>query len=160
MYLFWKLSALIIVTIISPNNCLFRSLSRGPLAIAQASFLLAAMLLFFVLQCVWAPCINVVSNANEFTSRLNYVLTALISLLVVLDVPGKDIINGVVLYMSVRYIFHICCLSKTHPFQCIYRNIRPQLLYGLCSDVLLLKILITMISQIFQSSIRILCVDL
>ena len=48
-----------------------------------------------------APFLDPVDNASEFVSRLNYVLTAVIALLVALDIPGKDVWNGAVLYMWV-----------------------------------------------------------
>ena len=57
------------------------------------------MMGFFILQCILAPFVDPTDNASEWTSRLNYVLTALVGLLVALDIPGQSLLNGVILYM-------------------------------------------------------------
>ena len=68
---------------------------------ARQIMLLVAMLVFFVLQCFYAPFLDPVNNASEWTSRLNYVLTSAASLAVALNIPGQAIFNGPVLYMFV-----------------------------------------------------------
>ena len=57
------------------------------------------MLVYFVLQGVFAPFLNPVNNASEWISRLNYVLTSAVALGVALDIPGSNILDGVVLDM-------------------------------------------------------------
>ncbi|KAI0068240.1 hypothetical protein BV25DRAFT_1867258 [Artomyces pyxidatus] len=99
VFLFAKLSALLTVAVISPNNCLFRSFSESRVAVVREALLLIVMVVFFGLQCFYAPFLDPVNNASEWMSRLNYVLTSLVSLAVALNVPGKSIINGVVLYV-------------------------------------------------------------
>lgn len=101
-YLFAKLIALLIVAVVDPNNCLFRTLPQQGVQVARQIILLATMVGFFLLQCFRAPFLDPVSNASEWTSRMNYVLTALIALLVALNVPGKSALSGVVTYMYVR----------------------------------------------------------
>lgn len=54
---------------------------------------------FFLVQCFLAPFLDPVSNASEWTSRMNYVLTSAIALGVALNLPGQTALNGVVLYM-------------------------------------------------------------
>ncbi|THH11204.1 hypothetical protein EW145_g801 [Phellinidium pouzarii] len=98
-YLYAKLSALIIIAVVSSENCLFRNLSRTGVSIAREAILTAAMLAFFLIQCVRAPFIDPVNNASEWTSRLNYLLTSLVGLGVSINLPGRDILNGPVLYM-------------------------------------------------------------
>ncbi|KII93751.1 hypothetical protein PLICRDRAFT_101645 [Plicaturopsis crispa FD-325 SS-3] len=98
-YLFAKLTALLIVTFINPDNCIFRTLPRSPIPIVREAILLAASLVFFAIQCFLAPFLDPVNNASEWTSRLNYVTTSAVALFVVLDLPGKDILNGPVLYI-------------------------------------------------------------
>ena len=99
LYLCAKLTALLVVAVVDPDNCLFRSLSRTHVAVARQITLLVAMTGFFLTQCFLAPFSNPVSNASEWMSRLNYVLTAIIALCVALDVPGEAILDGPVLYM-------------------------------------------------------------
>ena len=98
-YLFAKLTALLVVAFIDPDNCLFRTVSRTKVAIVRQVLLLVAMLAFFILQIFLAPHLDPVDNASEFTSRVNFVLTSAVSLLVAANVPGKDIFNGPILYM-------------------------------------------------------------
>lgn len=105
LYLFAKLTALMVVATIDPDNCVFRSASRDEVKIARQSVLLAAMCCFFVLQCLVSPFLDPVSNASEWVSRLNYVLTSAIALCVALEIPGKEALSGVVLYMCVSTIY-------------------------------------------------------
>lgn len=59
------------------------------------------MLVFFVMQCVFAPFTDPVNNASEWFSRLNYVLTSATSLAVALNIPGQALFDGPVLYLYV-----------------------------------------------------------
>lgn len=59
------------------------------------------MTAFFIAHCWFTPFLEPVNNASEWFSRVNYVLTSVISLLVVLSVPGESILDGPVLYMLV-----------------------------------------------------------
>lgn len=67
--------------------------------IVRQSILTTSMLVWFLIQCLLAPFIEPVDNASEWTSRMNYLITSAIGLLVALNVPGKGVLNGVVLYM-------------------------------------------------------------
>ncbi|KAF8632635.1 hypothetical protein AX15_001834 [Amanita polypyramis BW_CC] len=98
MYLFAKLSTLLIIATIDPNNCLFRSAPRTVVLIGRQVLLLVAMIAFFAVQCVYAPFMDPVNNASEWTSRLNYVTTSVISLLDLFNLPGRRIIDTYLLY--------------------------------------------------------------
>ncbi|RPD55808.1 hypothetical protein L227DRAFT_614942 [Lentinus tigrinus ALCF2SS1-6] len=98
-YLFAKLTTLLLTAVISPDNCVFRNASRDKVNVARQILLLIAMLIFFGVQCVFAPFLDPVNNASEWFSRLNYVLTSAVSLAVAFNVPGQDILNGPVLYI-------------------------------------------------------------
>jgi hypothetical protein len=99
LYLFMKFSALLIVAVIDPNNCLFRSFPRSWVVVVRQVLLLVVTVIFFVVQWSFSPFRDPVNNASEWVSRLNYVSTSLVALLVALDVPGKDIVNGPILYV-------------------------------------------------------------
>lgn len=101
IYLFAKLTALLTVAVIDPNNCFFRALSRTAVPIARQVILLLLTLGFFIAQCVTGPFLDPINNASEWMSRLNYVLTAALALAVALDIPGKAILDTYVLYMLV-----------------------------------------------------------
>uniref|UniRef100_A0A0W0F5N8 T6SS Phospholipase effector Tle1-like catalytic domain-containing protein n=1 Tax=Moniliophthora roreri TaxID=221103 RepID=A0A0W0F5N8_MONRR len=98
-YLFAKLSTLVVVAVIDPDNCLFRSAPRTVVPIVRQVLLLASTIGFFLAQCFLAPFLDPVNNASEWTSRLNYVLTSVLALLVALDIPGKDLLNNYILYL-------------------------------------------------------------
>jgi len=93
-----KFTALLIVAVINPNNCFFRSFPSTRVVVVRQVLLLIVMAVFFALQWMFSPFRDPVNNASEWVSRLNYVLTSLVALLVALGVPGNAVINGPVLY--------------------------------------------------------------
>ena len=103
-YLFAKLSTLIIIAVIDPDNCLFRSFSRSTIPIARQSLLLISTLGFFIAQCAFAPFLDPVNNASEWTSRLNYLSTSATAFAVTLNIPGKEILDSYVLYRYVVFV--------------------------------------------------------
>ena len=94
-----KLTTLLLAALIDPDTCLLRSLNRQRILVARQIILTIAMGFFFVLQCVTGPFSNPVNNASEWTSRLNFLLTSVVSLGTALDIPGKDVLDGFVIYM-------------------------------------------------------------
>ncbi|KAF9787179.1 hypothetical protein BJ322DRAFT_706318 [Thelephora terrestris] len=94
-----KLATLLLTALINPDTCLFRSLNRQKILVARQIILTIAMVFFFALQCFTSPFSNPVNNASEWTSRLNFVLTSVVSLGTVLNVPGKAVLDGVVIYV-------------------------------------------------------------
>ncbi|KAF8595614.1 hypothetical protein BDV93DRAFT_501109 [Ceratobasidium sp. AG-I] len=105
LYLGAKLTALLIVALMSPDTCLalslakYHSISRTMLSGARQSVLVVAMTGFLILQSIAAPFVDPVSNASEWTSRMNFVLTSVLGLLVALDIPGQHFWNGWALYI-------------------------------------------------------------
>lgn len=129
-YLFAKLSTLVIIAVIDSDNCLFRSHSRTLIPVIRQILLLLSTIAFFIAQCIFAPFLDPVNNASEWTSRLNYVTTSTTALLIALDVPGRDIIETYVLYRWVvfplRSTSHIADGSL---WQYLYCDIWTQLLW-------------------------------
>ncbi|KAJ4486079.1 hypothetical protein J3R30DRAFT_3443672 [Lentinula aciculospora] len=97
-YLFAKLSTLVIVAVIDPDNCLFRSASRTVTPIVRQVLLLVCTSGFFLAQCLLGPFLDPINNASEWVSRMNYVSTCIVALLVALNVPGTNMLNSYVLY--------------------------------------------------------------
>jgi hypothetical protein len=93
-----KFTTLLIIAVINPDNCFFRSFSQTRVAIIRQVLLLVVTVVFFAIQWIFSPFLDPVNNASEWVSRLNYVLTSLVALLVALDVPGKNFIGGPLLY--------------------------------------------------------------
>lgn len=90
-----------IIAVLDPNNCFFRTGSRSTIPIVRQVLLLLSTLGFFIAQCIFAPFLDPVNNASEWISNLNYVATAATALAITLNIPGKNIINTYVLY---RYV--------------------------------------------------------
>jgi hypothetical protein len=67
--------------------------------VIRQGVLVATMFGALLLQCFMAPFIDPVSNASEWTSRASYFVTSGVGLFVALNVKGKDVINGPVLYV-------------------------------------------------------------
>lgn len=128
IYLFAKLSTLVIIAVIDPDNCLFRSLPRSRLILARQILLLVSTIGFFFAQCTFAPFLDPVNNASEWTSRLNYITTATVALLVSLHIPGEEVVNTYVLYSCV-FSLEPYGWALT-PFQYLYNNLWSQFLYA------------------------------
>lgn len=94
IYLLIKLANILLIVIISKNNCLFRSRTAVYLSVVRQGSLLAFMTLFLLAMVVSKPFVDLCSNNSDTVSRVGYVLIALIGLLVALDVPGKEVLNG------------------------------------------------------------------
>lgn len=129
IYLFTKLSALLIVAVVNPSNCLFRpstssiraqlgsnitlpvvnldtttpdpvittlktiltswSTHISHITLTRQILLLCSTILWFAIQCFYAPFLDPVSNASEWVSRANYVVTAVLALVVQAGAGGK-----------------------------------------------------------------------
>jgi hypothetical protein len=105
LYLVMKFSTLLIIAVIDPSNCFFRSFSKTRVAVVRQVLLLIVTMVFFALQWTFSPFLDPVNNASEWISRLNYVLTSLVALLVALDVPGKNFIGGPILYVIYGFTY-------------------------------------------------------
>jgi hypothetical protein len=86
------MSTLLIVAFIDPDNCVFRSASRNGVSVARQTLLLLLTLGLFGTQCIFAPFMEPVNNASEWVSRLSYVATSLLALLVAVGMKNYDII--------------------------------------------------------------------
>ncbi|KAI0052847.1 hypothetical protein FA95DRAFT_1579834 [Auriscalpium vulgare] len=130
VYLFAKLSALLTVAVINPSNCLFRSFSQQKVAVVRQVILLIVTVIFFALQCIFAPFLDPVNNASEWVSRINYILTSAVSLGIALDIPGQSIINGPVLY-----VIYILTYGLTFYFTIIHLSIMQRLVKRLARRI-------------------------
>jgi hypothetical protein len=98
-YLLAKCVALLVVAVISPDNCLFRSFNRSKISIIRQSLLTGATLIFFGTHSWLNPFLSPTNNASEWFSRGNYVFTSILAFLVALNVRGSDHLSGWVLYV-------------------------------------------------------------
>jgi len=107
IYLFVKLTALLIVALADPSNCLMRSVPAHTTFLIRQVILTLVMAGFWVLQSFLAPYLDPVSNASEWVSRASYTITAGIGLV---DVSGasasvKKAFQGPLLYV---YAIQVC----------------------------------------------------
>lgn len=132
-YLVAKFSALFIVSVISPTNCLFRTLPPNSILIARQVLLLTTMIVWFGVQCWVAPFLDPVGNAGEWTSRLNYILTAAAALGIVLD--GEDGPIGKALGTYVLYVIYIVTYGLTFYFTVIHLGFMRRLVKRLAGRI-------------------------
>ena len=99
MYLLAKLTALLIVALADPQNCLWHSLSERTVLLIRQTTLILAMLAFFIVQNILTPFINPISNASEWTSRASYLVTSILGLAGIFGGKSKAILQGPVLYV-------------------------------------------------------------
>ena len=106
-YLFVKLSTLLIIAVLDPNNCLFRNASRNTVSLVRQIILVFAMSGFLLIQSLLSPFLDPVYNASEWVSRVGYVTFAVLGLVTTLKIPMgvKAALSGPVLYMYVCKIF-------------------------------------------------------
>lgn len=122
-YLLAKLSSLVIITFLDANNCLFRSVpSPKMVLVARNIVLFLCTIIFFIQQCLATPFLGDSNNAQEWVSRLSFVLTSGVSLALAVDVPanGKYILENYIIYMFVQpfiFIFEaLTCLIRLYIF--------------------------------------------
>ncbi|KAF5312519.1 hypothetical protein D9619_003561 [Psilocybe cf. subviscida] len=123
-YLFAKLSTLVIIAVVDPNNCFFRSFSRTSIPIARQSLLLTSTLGFFVAQCIYTPFMDPINNASEWTSRLNYLTTSITALAITLNIPGRNIIDSYVLYCIYVITYGLGFYFSVISFAWMQRNVK------------------------------------
>ena len=97
--LVFKLSNLLIVGVLAKDNCLFRSYRTRTMLIVQQSTLICVMASLLSVHLMIRPFVDKIGNRSEMVSRIGYVLTATIGLLVALNVQGSTVYNTTVLYL-------------------------------------------------------------
>jgi len=101
MYLVVKLSALLIIALCDPTNCIVGTIPERTVLIARQAVLIIVMMAFLALQSIVGPFIDPVSNASEWTSRAGYVITSILGIGNVMSKETKAILQGPVLYVYV-----------------------------------------------------------
>ncbi|PWN50271.1 hypothetical protein IE53DRAFT_316116 [Violaceomyces palustris] len=97
--LVFKLSNLLIITVLSKNNCLFRGNTTKRMLVIQQIVLIVIMSALLGIHVFATPFVDKISNRSEMVSRIGYVLTAIIGLLVALNVSGSTVYNTTILYI-------------------------------------------------------------
>lgn len=95
----FKLSNLLIIGVLAKDNCLFRNFRTRTMLVVQQSTLIAVMASLLAVHMVIKPFVDKIGNRSEMVSRVGYVLTATIGLLVALNVQGSTVYNTTILYI-------------------------------------------------------------
>jgi len=79
--LFFKLSNVVVITLLTKENCLWRSLNNNTILVVQQASLIFLMGVLLFVHILVTPFVDRVSNRSELVSRSGYLATAIIGLL-------------------------------------------------------------------------------
>ena len=104
-----KLVNILLICLLTKNNCLFRSHTSHSLGIIRESSLLGFMAIFLLADTVSKPFLGYLSNNSDRVSRIGFVAIAFIGLMVALGVDGEAALGGAVLILVevITYLFNI-----------------------------------------------------
>ncbi|KAJ1033853.1 hypothetical protein NDA16_000061 [Ustilago loliicola] len=103
--LLFKLTNLIIIGVLTKDNCLFRSFPTRTMLVVQQSTLIVVMASLLGVHLLIKPFVDKIGNRSEMVSRIGYVLTATIGLLVALNVQGSTVYNTTILYIVQAFTY-------------------------------------------------------
>ncbi|GAA5904568.1 hypothetical protein JCM6882_004910 [Rhodosporidiobolus microsporus] len=101
LYLLFKLANVLLVVLISTDNCAFRTFSDTYLSVVRQGCLLALLAMFFALSAWTSPYLDRTSNSSDVVSRFGYSILAMLGLLEALGMGGTEgavITTNVVVY--------------------------------------------------------------
>ncbi|KDN51310.1 hypothetical protein K437DRAFT_221651 [Tilletiaria anomala UBC 951] len=95
----FKLVNTFIIAFFTKSNCVWRSFAAKTMLVSQQIVLLVVMSILCVIHFFLQPFVDAISNRSEMVSRFGYVATAIIGLLVALQVDGSTVYNTTILYI-------------------------------------------------------------
>ncbi|CAD6898784.1 unnamed protein product [Tilletia controversa] len=105
----FKLTNVLIISVLNRNNCIWRFNHTKTMLLIQQAVLIAWMSTLLGIHIVIKPFVDMISNRSEMVSRTGYVLTAILGLLVALNVNGGTVYRSTILYIvqGFSYAFNI-----------------------------------------------------
>ncbi|SNX85284.1 uncharacterized protein MEPE_03993 [Melanopsichium pennsylvanicum] len=103
--LLFKLTNLLIIGVLAKDNCFFRSFRTRTMLVVQQSTLIVVMSSLLAVHLTIQPFVDKNGNRSELVSRIGYVLTATIGLLVALNVQGSTVYNTTILYIVQAFTY-------------------------------------------------------
>lgn len=105
----FKLPNLLVISVFTQQNCLWQKFSTRNLLISQQSVLICLQVVLLVVHLFVQPFVDAISNRSELVSRLGYVVTSVLGLLVALQVKGSTVYQSTILYVvySITYTLNI-----------------------------------------------------
>lgn len=109
IYMGLKFINILLISLVTKNNCFFLSHPSKTLAIVRQSTLLVFMSGFLLLSTISLPYNDMISNNSDRVSRISYALISLLGLLAALEVPGYEALGGwvVIAVDVVTYAFNV-----------------------------------------------------
>ncbi|PWN32852.1 uncharacterized protein FA14DRAFT_110116, partial [Meira miltonrushii] len=95
----FKLSNLLIISIFTQQNCIFHKADVRKMLVIQQSALICMQSVLLCAHLSIQPFVDMLSNRSELCSRFGYVMTAVIGLLVALQVKGSTVYQSALLYV-------------------------------------------------------------
>ncbi|KAK0559210.1 hypothetical protein OC844_004578 [Tilletia horrida] len=95
----FKLSNVLIISVLTRNNCLWRFQHTKTMLLIQQGILIGWMSTLLGVHILIKPFVDMISNRSEMVSRIGYVLTAILGLLVALNVNGSTVYRSTILYI-------------------------------------------------------------
>ncbi|KAE8230167.1 hypothetical protein CF326_g4839 [Tilletia indica] len=105
----FKLTNVLIISVLTRNNCIWRFRHTKTMLLIQQAILIGWMSTLLGIHIVIKPFVDMISNRSEMVSRTGYVLTAILGLLVALNVNGSTVYRSTILYIvqGLSYSFNI-----------------------------------------------------
>lgn len=95
----FKLSNLLVISIFTQQNCIFHKADVRKMLVIQQSVLIGLQSVLLFAHLSVQPFVDMISNRSELVSRCGYVMTAVIGLLVALQVKGSTVYQSALLYV-------------------------------------------------------------
>ncbi|CAO1636815.1 unnamed protein product [Sympodiomycopsis kandeliae] len=107
--MFFKFTTLLVLSIFTSKNCLWRKKPVEHVVVIQQGVLIGLQAVLLGVHIWTKPFVDVISNRSELVSRTVYVFTAVIGLLVALRVKGSNVYQSVILWIiqGFSYTFSI-----------------------------------------------------
>src|SRR3954470_17844577 len=128
-----KFFLIFFVSVISKDNCLFRSFPRSLVDTIRSGLQISFMFILFLIHWQNEPFLHKSQNLSEYWSRSGYVITSILGLLVILNVgPEKQI--GIALTIVNVFIFVVIIwyvIIQTDRYKSFVKVMRKQLDFSL-----------------------------
>lgn len=103
--LLFKFSNMLLISVFTQNNCLWRRFEAKTMLITQESVLIAVQTVLLIVHLVVRPFLDEISNRSELVSRSGYVINSILGLLVALQLKDSQLYNTWVLYIVYAFTY-------------------------------------------------------
>ncbi|RIA81350.1 hypothetical protein C1645_700902 [Glomus cerebriforme] len=128
-----KFFLIFLVCVISKDNCLFRSYPRQRMDTILYCLQVTLMVALFLIHWRYEPFLFRNQNLSEYFSRVGYVITTVLGLLIVLKVgPENQIYIAVVVTTGLTFVIVVwCIIMQTHRYKSFVKVMKKRLDFSL-----------------------------